>query len=248
MIIWWKKPAKQLTIAMAWWWSWGHVFPIKSLLERIDKKPQYTERVDKIYRFGSEKWLEQQICNELQLPEIDLKFVPIFSGKFRRETPRKSRLKNIRDIFLFVGWFFQSLFYLLRYGIDVIFCKGGYVALPVVLAGALLHKKVIVHESDTKPWLVNKIAHRFATKTFTWFDNVFPNAKTVGQILSDDILSWIADPKQLPLRTSILVVGGSQGSRRLYQTFLHVLQDTPDLQHIFDFHMVLWLLNQEMST
>ncbi|MDR0651478.1 MAG: glycosyltransferase [Candidatus Peribacteria bacterium] len=34
---------------------------------------------------------------------------------------------------------------------DVVFCKGGYVALPVVFAAALLHKKLIVHESDVHP-------------------------------------------------------------------------------------------------
>jgi UDP-N-acetylglucosamine:LPS N-acetylglucosamine transferase len=35
------------------------------------------------------------------------------------------------------------------------------------LAAALLHKKIIVHESDTHPGLVNKIASRFAKKVFT---------------------------------------------------------------------------------
>jgi len=44
------------------------------------------------------------------------------------------------------------------------------VALPVVLAAALLRRKVVVHESDTRPGLVNKIAARFAKKTFTGFE------------------------------------------------------------------------------
>jgi UDP-N-acetylglucosamine:LPS N-acetylglucosamine transferase len=36
--------------------------------------------------------------------------------------------------------------------------------------------------------LVNRIASRYATKSFTGFDNIFPNAITVGQILSEDII------------------------------------------------------------
>lgn len=61
-------------------------------------------------------------------------------------------------------------------------------ALPVVLMGALLRKKILVHESDVRPGLVNKISSRFAQKVFTGFDNVLPKSITVGQILSEHIL------------------------------------------------------------
>ncbi|MEI6774995.1 MAG: glycosyltransferase [bacterium] len=79
-------------------------------------------------------------------------------------------MKNIPDFFLFIFGCFQSLFWLLYYRIDVVFCKGGYVALPVVLAAALLRRKIILHESDTHPGLVNRIASRFAKKSFTGFE------------------------------------------------------------------------------
>jgi UDP-N-acetylglucosamine--N-acetylmuramyl-(pentapeptide) pyrophosphoryl-undecaprenol N-acetylglucosamine transferase len=133
---------------------------------------------------------------------VSLDFVPILSGKYRRETKRSSRFKNVRDIFLFGAGFFQALFRLIRYDIDVVFCKGGFVALPVVLAAALLQRQIIVHESDTHPGLVNKIASRFTTKVFTGFDKVLHNAKTIGQIISDEI---IADhlPKVHPQKKSL---------------------------------------------
>ncbi len=51
-----------------------------------------------------------------------------------------------------------------------------------------IKKKIIVHESDTRPGLVNKLAARVATKVFTGFDNVLPKSETVGQILSQDII------------------------------------------------------------
>jgi UDP-N-acetylglucosamine--N-acetylmuramyl-(pentapeptide) pyrophosphoryl-undecaprenol N-acetylglucosamine transferase len=103
-----------------------------------------------------------------------------------------------------------------------VFCKGGYVALPVVLAARILRKRIIVHESDTHSGLVNKMAARFADRIFTGFDNVLPGSETVGQILSDDIAfgddtTAIKDAKiseilaKIPKKkTIVLVIGGSQ--------------------------------------
>jgi len=67
--------------------------------------------------------------------------------------------------------------------------------LPVVIAGKILRKKIIVHESDTRPGLVNKIASKFASTTFTGFDDVLPKSKTVGQILSEEIVVDSAEAK-----------------------------------------------------
>lgn len=233
---------------MAGWWTWGHVFPIRSLLEYLKISPEYDEQVEKIYRFGAKKSLEQQVCKQLQVADSKEKliFVPIYSWKYRRESYRKSKLKNIPDFFLFLFGCFQSIFRLLYYRVDVVFCKWGYVALPVVLAATLLRKKIIVHESDTRPWLVNRIASRFAQKTFTGFEWALEDGQTIGQILSDDIV--IETYPEFTSKTQILVVWGSQGSKRLYQNLLHILEFTPDLALGYEFFVVLGLVNAEMLT
>lgn len=190
------------------------------MLDFLTKRPVYVKNIKHIYWFGSPQGLEARICNELSLP-VSLDFVPILSGKYRRETRRSSRFKNVRDIFLFAAGFFQSLFRLIRYDIDVVFCKGGFVALPVVLAAALLQRQIIVHESDTHPGLVNRIASRFTTKVFTGFDKVLHNAKTIGQIISDEIITEekeqtvpkkksLFDAQSVSHKPKVLVVGGSQ--------------------------------------
>ena len=61
----------------------------------------------------------------------------------------------------------QAGYFLQKYRITTVFCKGGYVALPVVIASKILRKKLIVHESDTRPGLVNRIAARWADQVFT---------------------------------------------------------------------------------
>lgn len=243
-----SNTTKKIKIAMAGWWTGGHVFPIRSLLEYFKNNKEYQHQVEKLYWFGSKNSMEQKICYELQeygLQE-NLMFIPIYSWKYRRETYRKSRLKNIGDVFLFIFWCFQSFFRLLYHRIDVVFCKWGYVALPVVLMAALLRKKVIVHESDTHSGLVNKIASRFANKTFTGFDGVLPKSETIGQILSDDII--IDTHPEFTSKTLILIVGGSQGSKRLYQNIQHILEFTPEVVSGYEFFIALWFLNEEMST
>lgn len=118
----------------------------------------------------------------------------------------------------------------------------------------------MVHESDVHSGLVNKIASRYATKTFTGFNHVLPNSITVGQILSDDIIpkdSIIAkgdthvtikkdDTFTKVLHTvhndnrpTVFVMGGSQGSKSLYETFAELLQTNVGIALSFNFFISL---------
>lgn len=247
---------KKHTIAMAWWWTGGHVFPIKSLVEFIQTKPEYTDNIHQIYRFWSKRSLEQEIAAKLSWLPFPPIFKTIHSWKYRRETLFKSHLKNLRDMLFFGIGCIQALFYILYYKIDIIFCKGWYVALPLVIAWAILKKKIVLHESDTHPWIVNKITSRFAQKIFTWFDKVFPKAETVGQILSEEIIFSPQDklpetleflPKIPKDKPRIFVTGWSQGSQRLYQSLLKALETDKSLQNDFIFFITLGKLNQDLK-
>lgn len=249
---------KKINIAMAWWGTWWHVFPIKSLLEYIYQNKDLSIKINYIYRFWSKKSLEYKIFKWVKEDnkKENLQFISIFSWKYRRETYLKSRLKNLKDLFLFVIWIFQSGYWLLIKKIDVIFCKWWYIALPVVVAWWLLRKKIIVHESDTHSWLVNKIASKFAQTTFTWFDNVLPKSKIVWQILSEEILVDQKEVKQFQKKYSkldknkprILVVWWSQWSQRLYQSIIKALETDKSLQNDVCFFVVLGLLNKDLRS
>ncbi len=61
-----------------------------------------------------------------------------------------------------------------------IFSKGGYVSLPVAIAGWILRIPVYLHESDSVPGLANRIVGRFATGIFCAFpeaDSFFEKKK-----------------------------------------------------------------------
>ena len=238
---------KTLNIARAGGGTGGHVFPIKSLIQHLQTHSDLKGQVAQMFRFGTSNSLEQETCSELQKSIKNLTFHSIYSWKRRREKGIQALIKNIRDLFLFAIGLFQSVFYLLQFKIDVVFCKGGYVALSVVFAAKLLGKKIIVHESDVHPWLVNRIASRFAKVSFTGFPKVLPKAQVVGQILSEDLLpaensplSW--DKKQ----TQVLVMWGSQGSKNLYEALAKVLKTTPELAEMH-FTIILGKLNQDLA-
>ena len=244
---------KKKTIVMAWGGTWWHVFPIKSLIETILSEKKYSDQIGEIIRFWSKKSLEQEVAVKFG---NKVKFVSILSWKRRRETPLKSRLKNIRDLFLFAAWFFQSVFHLRKSKADVVFCKWWYVALPVVFAAKVLRKPIYVHESDVKPWLVNRIWNKFSKQSFCGFDKVFQWAIVVGQILSDEIVPTgkykpdymdILKSEKNDKKPSVLVMWGSQGSKKLYECLADLLKENKVLRDSFHFHIVLWQLNKDLS-
>ncbi|PID34827.1 MAG: hypothetical protein CR971_01215 [candidate division SR1 bacterium] len=251
------KIEKKYNIILAGGGTGGHVFPIQSLIEYIDKNPNYAKKCKNIYRVGTKNSLEQERCEHLQTSckNIEtLHFKSILSGKFRRERGFVPLLKNIRDMIQFGLGVIQAMGFLLTHKIDIIFCKGGYAALPIVIAGKIFGKKILVHESDTKPGLVNKIAAKCARKVFTGFDNVLAGAETVGQILSDNLYSDGKTPKDFvkklaihqqgnKIKTNLLLIGGSQGAKTLYEA---VISANPGPE--YNIFVILGKENQALRT
>ena len=251
-------------IAFAWGWTGGHVYPIQSLIFALDTNPLFFNNTEKVYRFGTKWELEHTVFQAIQTNNITLDFVHTYSGKLRRETKIISIRKNILASLFFVSWFFTSLYYLTTYRIDIVFCKWWHVALPVVLAARLVGIALYVHESDTSPGLVNRIANTFSTKTYTWFDSVFPWAQTVWQILSDTIAIneekamevlqeiWhttnkndVVDQILSGQKTVIFVSWWSQWSHTIHTTLSDILQKNKNMQSDIIFCIIVWFINTQ---
>ena len=105
-------------------------------------------------------------------------FVGIFCGKLRRYLS----WQNFLDIFKTKLGFFQSLFILIKFKPDLIIGAGGYVSVPVVLAGWFLKIPSLIHQQDILPTLSNKILSIFAKKITVSFGpslKDFPKNKTI---------------------------------------------------------------------
>ena len=112
------------------------------------------EEHDCLY-IGSNSGLEAAFCEEQRIP-----FEPIMTGKLRRYFS----FQNVLDIFKVLIGILQSIVKISAFKPDVIFSKGGYVAVPVVIAAGFLKTKVVIHESDYTPGLATKISSRIAKK------------------------------------------------------------------------------------
>lgn len=115
----------------------------------------------------------------------------IHSGKFRRYahlnfwqhlTVKGLASSNAKDVFKVGRGILQSIRLLRRFKPDVVFCKGGYVCLPIGYAARVLRIPLVIHDSDTRAGITNRILSRWATKIATGspLENYsYPERKTV---------------------------------------------------------------------
>lgn len=132
----------------------GHVTPHMALL------PYLQQEGYEIHYLGTKNGIEKEL---MDVPGVT--YHNIQSGKLRRYVD----LKNLSDPFKVIAGCFQSLHHIRKIKPDVCFSKGGFVAVPVVIAAWLRHVPVLCHESDMTPGLANKISARFAQKIATTF-------------------------------------------------------------------------------
>lgn len=239
-----------MRIWFAGWGTGGHVFPIQSLIKYIDKEHHAKHE----YFWFGERWsLEEKTAIALQNKVRWLKFIRITSGKWRREKELVALWKNIIGLFSLAWGICISLYLIWKWKVDVIFCKWGFVSLPVVIAGWIWRKPIILHESDTKPWLANRICSLFASSIFTWFEDVFPGKEiVVGQIIDDDLVAAYGGKPSESIayvwdwdNTHFLVTGWSQWSQSIYEALVKVLETW--LTNNCHFHVILGTQNKDMG-
>lgn len=168
---------------------------------------------------GSSSGMEEEFCKEQKI-----EFKAVATGKLRRYFS----IKNIIDWFKLPIGMFQSYKIIKSYNPDVIFSKGGYVAVPVVIAGGILRKKIVIHESDFTPGLATRISSFFAKKicvpteeTKIFLSRIFRRkVEVTGNPVRAEILKGKKSAAEKFLKKKVkspvlLVMGGSTGAQKL---------------------------------
>ncbi|MGN0797499.1 MAG: UDP-N-acetylglucosamine--N-acetylmuramyl-(pentapeptide) pyrophosphoryl-undecaprenol N-acetylglucosamine transferase [Christensenellales bacterium] len=205
----------------------GHVMPNIALL------PYLNRRFDQVLYIGNEGGIESKICQN-----FGVEFCHTDSVKF----DRSKIFRNLLIPFILPRYVKQAVAILQKHEIDVVFSKGGYVALPVVLGAKKLGIPVVCHESDTSLGLANKITARFAKAVVTSHEGVRYKSKTyllgnpVRDIIFEGVPSKVYDECHLKGgKPILLVVGGSLGARAINKTLvdcLDVLTTHYDVIHV----------------
>ena len=198
----------------------GHVTPNIALIPRL-KELGYT-----ISYIGSYEGIEKKLIEELGIP-----YYGISSGKLRRYFD----LKNFSDPFRVLKGFSQARKILKDLKPDVVFSKGGFVTVPVVIAAKRLKIPALIHESDMTPGLANKLCLSSASKICCNFPetvNNLPADKAVltGTPIRQELLSGNAENGRkfcgfTADKPVIMVIGGSLGAASVNDNVRKILPE-----------------------
>lgn len=185
----------------------GHVTPNIALIPTLQKEGY------EIHYIGSYDGIEKKLIEEIGIP-----YYGISSGKLRRYFD----LKNFSDPFKVLKGYGEAKKLLKKLKPDIIFSKGGFVTVPVVIAAKRLAIPAIIHESDMTPGLANKLAIPSATKVCCNFPETIkylPDGKSVltGSPIRRELmegskekaLNFLGFDNSKPV---IMIIGGSLGS------------------------------------
>ena len=199
----------------------GHVTPNIALMPALQKEGY------EISYIGSYDGIEKRLIEEQNIP-----YYGISSGKLRRYFD----VKNFSDPFKVLKGYGQSIKLLKRIKPDVVFSKGGFVSVPVVLAARHCHIPAIIHESDITPGLANRIAIPKATKICCNFPETLkylPADKAVltGSPIRSNLFTGDKE-RAFALckfedhsKSTLLVVGGSSGSKVINTAIRNLLPE-----------------------
>ena len=186
----------------------GHVTPNIALL------PALREAGFEVLYIGSYEGMERKLIEETGTP-----YRGISSGKLRRYFD----WKNFTDPFRVLKGYSEAKAILREFRPDLVFSKGGYVAVPVVRAAKRLGIPAVIHESDMTPGLANRLSYSAATKICCNFPetlSLLPKDKAVltGSPIRAELLSGSREAAYertgfTTERPVLLVIGGSLGSR-----------------------------------
>ncbi|AYE33470.1 undecaprenyldiphospho-muramoylpentapeptide beta-N-acetylglucosaminyltransferase [Clostridium septicum] len=204
----------------------GHVTPNLALV------PKLKEKGFEVKYIGSKTGIEKEIITDAKIP-----YYEISSGKLRRYFD----FKNFTDPFKVMKGILEAKKILKEEKPDVIFSKGGFVAVPVVIAASMKKIPVVSHESDLTPGLANKLSAPFCNRlcvTFRESLNYIKDGKGVltgtpirheileGSKLRGKEICGFKDNKDI-----LLVIGGSLGAKSINE---EIRRDLDEILKMFN--------------
>jgi UDP-N-acetylglucosamine--N-acetylmuramyl-(pentapeptide) pyrophosphoryl-undecaprenol N-acetylglucosamine transferase len=206
----------------------GHFYPLIATAEAVIEKNPSAELI----------YIGPDSFNEEELRSNNIRHVYCPAGKMRRYFS----IQNFFDIFKTAAGFFVAMHQLFVWYPDVIFSKGGYTSVPVLLAARFYRIPVVIHESDSKPGRASLLSRKFARYIGIAYNEVsqfFPAEKTalVGIPIRKIIrridptpFAKLGIPDDLPL---IYITGGSLGADRINTLILKSLSKLLPQYRIF---------------
>lgn len=197
----------------------GHVIVNLALIPKFQKEGWEVDYI------GSINGIERQLVEQLD----GVTYYPISTGKLRRYMS----IENVKDPFKVLKGTMQAWRIIGKRKPKVIFSKGGFVSVPVVLAAKLRGVPSVIHESDYTPGLANKLSIPFTKNVLATFPETMDylpgkKAEYVGAVIREELFQGNRD-KGLALcgftsdKPVLLIMGGSGGAEKINEAVRHSL-------------------------
>lgn len=205
----------------------GHFYPIIAVAEALHQLTAERHLLEPKLEYRAATPFDEEA-----LFEQGITFVRTPAGKMRRYFS----LANFTDTFRTLYGAIWSFFSMLRDVPDVVFSKGGFDSVPTVVAAHWLRVPIIVHESDSKPGRANLLGAKYADRIAVSFESsvqyfsekerskIALTGIPVRAALAHPLTEGASQELKLdPSVPTILVIGGSLGSKRINQTLISAL-------------------------
>lgn len=203
----------------------GHFFPLIAVVEEVNEIVQERNLVrPELYYMSNAPY------DEMLLYQNELQYKHISAGKMRRYFS----VRNGFDFFKTLVGFPTALYQLFRIYPDVVFSKGGYTTVPVVLAARILRIPVFVHDSDAIPGRANLWAGTFAERIAVSYPEAIDFFKHKEKVacVGNPVRKRIRIPSTQGAHEyfnysadipTLFIIGGSQGAEQINNTVYHAL-------------------------
>jgi len=215
--------------------SGGHIFPALSLIARLKDSP---EDIDTLFVLP-----RKNIGSQIISDSGRIEYLPV--SKFRMEYS----FKNLVEIFNFLKSFYKSIFILVEFRPSVVVGFGTLICVPMVFWAWFFRIKTIIHEQNVLPGRANRLLAVCADKIAV----SFPQTKEYLKAYEAKVI-FTGNPikrelKRYPKkeargffglddnRSTILVMGGSQGSHRINYAFLAALESINEPDRLQIIHL-----------
>jgi len=206
--------------------SGGHFYPIIAIAQEINSIVKENKLLKpQIYFMSTDPY------NEGLLYENNIIFIKVSTGKIRRYFS----INNFFDLFKIFWGSLSALWIVFRIYPDVVFGKGGFASFPALFSAWVLGIPIVIHESDIVPGRVNAWIGKFAKRiAISYPESVefFPQEKTAytGNPIRKEIMEpqstgaheFLKLDETIP---TILVLGGSQGARKINDLIIDTLPE-----------------------
>lgn len=217
----------------------GHIYPAITIARVLEAKLREVGQPSTILFVGTKAGLEADIVPKegYQLKTIDV-----------QGFERRLSFKNVQTVFKIAGSLWDSYQIIKEFKPDLVIGTGGYVCGPVLLTGSLLGKATLIQEQNVIAGITNKTLARFVDCAAVGYGEAssyfspFTKVVVSGNPIRPDVMTATREQavQELgldPQKKTLLVSGGSRGSRSMNQAMIAVHQSFQNDKNIQILHI-----------